>query len=251
MEEERQRGATRSGARFSARNNPHYRSYKELMSHHKKLLDPEPALTERLTRIFGISDGYLSQSTLRFRFDSPVIRSTLRSVFNRLFAKHPATPTDGFEVVTTFNCVLHNQDSSTFSIFYGQDHRAQNDFGAAPELKYGTTVIVRSVLDLHKIETNFNEEELFRLIRPGFESSNVTVYKVTNVVYLIYRYISTHSSKRGQAHHRKRVLPRISELDAVQAAGAVRADEEEEEENGGVGGARGNSSTGGGRKRKN
>lgn len=203
---DRERGELRSGGRFAARNKAHYSSYKELMSHHKKLQEEEPAITERLTRIFGVADGYLSQTTVRFRFDSPVIKTTLRSLFNRLFAKHPERAEDGFEVVTTFNCVLHNQDSSTFSLFYGQDHRAQNEYGTAPELKYGSTAIIRSLADLHKIDTSFDEEELFRLIRPGFLSSNVTVYKVTNIVYLVYRYISTKSSLRGKAHQKKRKL---------------------------------------------
>lgn len=186
-----ERGTTRSGGRFAARNTPYYASYEELMTHHKKLLSEQPAITERPARIFGIPDGYLSQTTARFRFDSPIIETSLRAEFNRLFAKYHEDPNNGFEVVVTFNCVLHNQDTGTFSLFYGQDHRASNDFGAAPELKYGTTIIVRSLLDLHKIPTDFNEEQLFTSMRRNFESSNVSIYKITNVIYLIYRYVST------------------------------------------------------------
>lgn len=195
-----ERGTLRSGERFATRNFSHYTSEKELLAHHKRLLEPEPAITTRAARIAGFNFGSLLQTTVRFRFDSTVIRSTLRRVFFDLFREHTVGSDTGFEVVVTFNAILTNQadqKNSTFSMFYGHDHRADNLSGAAPELKYGTTTLVQLLSDVDKIPVDFESEDLIRSHRRAFESSNVSIHKFINIVYLIYRYVDVASTTRA------------------------------------------------------
>jgi hypothetical protein len=193
--EQIERGFLRSGTRFAARNNPYYASVAELMSHHRRLTATEPAVTTRSTRIAGLKFGSLLQTTVRFRMDSSVIVSTLRTVFFDLFREHEESGSSGFEVVVTFNAILTNQDASSFSMFYGHDHRADNVAGAAPELKFGGTTIIRTLLDLDTIPTHFDGEQLLRAHRHAFDNSNVRIHSFVNVVYLIYRFIENPPQK--------------------------------------------------------
>jgi hypothetical protein len=202
-----ERGTLRSGERFAARNYAFYKSEKELLDHHKRLLSHEPAVTTRATRIAGLNFGSLLQTTVRFRFDSTIIRSTLRRVFFDLFREHTIGGDSGFEVVVTFNAILTNQsdeNNPTFSIFYGHDHRADNISGAAPELKYGTTTIVQLLSDVDKIPVDFESDTLIRQHRRAFESSSVSIHKFINIVYLIYRYVDVASTVSNRGSKRKR-----------------------------------------------
>ena len=194
---EMERGTLRSGERFAARNYAFYKSEKDLLAHHKRLLDPEPAITTRAARIAGLNFGSLLQTTVRFRFDSTVIRSTLRRVFFDLFREHTTREDSGFEVVVTFNAILTNQsdqNNPSFSLFYGHDHRADNISGAAPELKYGSTTLVRQLSDVDNIPVDFESDDLIRSHRRAFESSAVSIHKFVNIVYLIYRYVDVKST---------------------------------------------------------
>ena len=129
-----ERGNLRSGTRFAARNLNYYPTVKELLDHHKRLLSHQPAITTRATRIAGLNFGSLLQTTVRFRFDSTIIKSTLRAVFFNLFREHTPGADTGFEVVVTFNAILASSaEQNTYSLFYGHDHRADNLSGAAPE----------------------------------------------------------------------------------------------------------------------
>ncbi len=184
------RGLLRSGARYAARNNPHYSSLSELLSHHRRLLDPAPAVTTRGVRIAGLNSGSLLQTTVRLPFGSAAAEQTLRDLFVDLLREHSESADSGFEVVVTFNAVLTNATETTFSLFYGQDHRASNVAGAAPELRYGTTFRVRSLLDVGSVPSSFDADELVRAHRHAFENSNVHIYAFLNVVYLVYRFIA-------------------------------------------------------------
>ena len=126
---------------------------------------------------------------MRFPINSTIIQPTLRRIFFDLFTEHNESSSTGFEVVITFNAVLTNQDASTFSMFYGHDHRASNVAGAAPELKYGLTTVVRNLLGLDSVPTVFDGDQLIRAHRHAFESSNVRVHSFVNIIYLIYRFI--------------------------------------------------------------
>ena len=182
-----ERGVTRSGIRFSARNLPYYRTVGSLLEHHKRLLLPGPFVE---TRYFAAGPGSLLQTTIRFSSDHSNIRHELRRVFLDLFNQHSARSGSGFEVVTTFNAVLSNRASTSFSIFYGHDYRTDNTTGAYAGLRHGEPVLVRSLLDLHKIPSSFDLEALARTHRHAFESSDVRVVKIINVVYLVYQYRS-------------------------------------------------------------
>ena len=189
-----ERGTLRSGERFAARNYSYYPTVEELLSHHQRLLSLEPAISTRATRIAGLSVGSLLQTTVRFRFDSSVIRSTLRRVFFDLFREHTLGGDSGFEVVVTFNAVLSHSAGPSFSLFYGHDHRASNVAGAAPELKYGSTTLVKLLSDVDNIPTDFEQAALLRSHQRAFESSSVSIHSFVNIVYLIYRYVDIRTS---------------------------------------------------------
>ena len=188
------RGTLRSGERFAARNYSYYPSVAELLAHHQRLLALEPAISTRATRIAGLSVGSLLQTTVRFRFDSSVIRSTLRRVFFDLFREHTLGGETGFEVVVTFNAVLSHSAVPSFSLFYGHDHRASNIAGAAPELKFGATTLVKVLADVDNIPTDFEQATLLRSHQRAFESSSVSIHSFINIVYLIYRYVDARTS---------------------------------------------------------
>jgi hypothetical protein len=213
---ELERGTLRSGSRFAARNLPHFTSYADLIQHHQRLLSHTPAKAQRIARIANVRGGSLSQTTVRFRFDSPLIESTLWDIFNELLQEHEENSSDGFEVVTTFNAVLTNEDASSFSLFYGLDHRAGNQSGAAPELSYGNPVIIKNILDVPNIPTYFNADELIRSHSNAFDTSNVRVHSFVNVVYIIYRFVAVHVTRRPNQHGRNRAPP----LPAARASGA-------------------------------
>ena len=186
-----ERGYTRSGGRIAPRNTPHFTSLKELYSRHKRLLAATPAVT---TRIFKVSArglrtvGDLLQTTIRFRLDHPDIHGVLRDVFETLFKEHSYGPDDGFEVVVTFNAILTNADQTTFSVFYGHDYTVGNVSGARPELRFGSTIVVKSMSDLANIPTSFNAEQLAENHRHSFEASDVRVLRFLNIIYLVSRF---------------------------------------------------------------
>lgn len=135
----------------------------------------------------GRQEGTLTQTHLRFRFDFPEIRQHLVGVFTRLFALR-GNNRDAFEVVVTFNAVLHSQDTQTFSLFYGTDHRENNRMGAARELSYGNTFVVRDLSDVTAVLPHqFNAENLIETHLRAFPNSNVRVHTILNVIYLIYQ----------------------------------------------------------------
>jgi hypothetical protein len=72
-------------------------------------------------------------------------------------------------------------------VFYGHDHREDNDRGASKELGYGTTYIVKSIADSAQIPTTFDHENLLASHRDVFRDSGVRIVRFLNVVYLIYR----------------------------------------------------------------
>ena len=183
------RGLLRSGTRYRVRNSPYYSTVRELLSHHARLLEPEPAITTRAARIEGVRIGSLLQTTVRFPVGSTVIAPTLRRIFFDLFREHTEDSNSGFEVVVTFNAILTNSTETEFSLFYGHDHRASNRAGAAPELKYGNTTVVRTLLDLDAIPVTFDLNELVRSHRHAFENSNVHVHSFVSIIYLIYRFV--------------------------------------------------------------
>lgn len=189
-----ERGQLRSGGRFAARNQPFYSTLRELLQHHKRLFAKEPTISQRYFYIGGprvsLRGRSLIQTTVRYRSDYPDISQHLKTVFVDLFREHTENSTDGFEVVTTFNAILSNPEKTSFSIFYGHDHRSNNLTGAASELQpeHGT-VVVKCLPDVAKIPCNFDFEHLARLHRQSFADSNVSVYKFVSVIYLIYRFV--------------------------------------------------------------
>lgn len=187
---ERDRGATRSGAIYSALNSAHYTTIQELMSHHSRLLQHEPASATRSAIVVG-AQRHLSllQTTLRFRFDSPLIAVTLHNIFVDLFQEQPTNGIDGFEVVVTYNVILHSQDSNTYSLFYGQDHRGTNAGGAAREIRHPINFVIRNLLDVDNLPTQFNEQTLLNEHQFAFEHSNVSVHSFINVIFLIYQFV--------------------------------------------------------------
>ena len=184
-----ERGTLRSGARFAERNEAYYPSVAELLKVHKKLLDQEPAVTTRIARVGESRIGSLLLTTIRFRFDYPGIEHRLKVELLDLFREHTQNQSDGFEVVITFNAILCNHEETSFRVFYGQDFRTGNQSGAAPELKYGEAVVVRTIADIGKIPTTFDAERLLAAHKRAFENSNIKIYRFLNIIYLVIRFL--------------------------------------------------------------
>jgi hypothetical protein len=199
-----ERGDLRSGARFAARNTSYFATLKELYATHKRLLAPEPVVSTRIARVGESKIGSLLLTTIRFRFDYAAVAYRLRLELLDLFREHTQNTTDGFEVVVTFNAVLTNQNQTSYSVFYGQDFRAGNNSGAAPELKYGDTIVVNNISDIGKIPTLFDADALFASHRRAFENSNVKIFKFLNIVYLVIRFLDDSSERAPRGGHLRR-----------------------------------------------
>ena len=183
--------ATRISAAARIHGNKGYaNSVALLLKRHSTLLEYEPAVSSRdifkFTR--GRRSGSLVQTHIRFRFDYADIQKVLLTQFGRLFALQ-GDSRDAFEVVITFNAILFCKDTGTYSLFYGTDHRENNRMGAAHELRYGDTYEVRN---LQEVATNipvlFDMDQLLVQHRNAFPHSNVSVFRMLNIVYLIYQY---------------------------------------------------------------
>lgn len=182
-----ERGTTRSGRVYASRNRPYYSSEREALQRHARLLDPVPAVTTRHMSVGSSAVLKLTQTTARFVFNSPDIRDVMRRLFVKLITSYPATRNTGYEVVVTFNALLSDERASTYSVFYGHDHRTDNDRGASRELGHGDTVIVKSIADVSKIPHSFDHEHLLATHRDAFRDSGVRIVRFLNVVYLVYR----------------------------------------------------------------
>lgn len=180
--------ALRSGARFQARNQPYYTSVQQLLQHHQRLLNENPAVTQQLAVIAG--GGTLIQTTVRFPIGSNIIRTSLQDIFTDLFDQ--TQEGEHFEVVITFNAILHSPTQGTYSMFYGHDFRRDNSAGRARELSfYQDSTIVRNLLDVNNIPTNIDYDRLLYENRDAFEDSSVYIHSFVNIVYLIYKYVPT------------------------------------------------------------
>lgn len=182
--------ATRESAAARIHGNRGYcRTVVELLRQHPRLQAYEPAEASRDVFSFsrGRQRGSLIQTHVRFRFDYPQIRPYLLTLFTRLFALR-GNSSDAFEVVITFNAVLYCEDTNTYSLFYGTDHRENNRLGAAQELGLGTTYVVYNLDDVtNRLVTTFNWDEVLAAHRNAFPHSNVRVFRILNIIYLIYQ----------------------------------------------------------------
>ena len=166
------------------------RSVNELMRRHPKLQAAEPAVVDKDVFKFtqGRRVGSLIQTHVRFRFDYPNVQQYLLTVFARLFGLQ-GNSRDAFEVVITFNAILHCQDSGTYSMFYGTDFRENNRMGAAHELSYGDTYVIKNLQQVaSNLPVNFDMQDLIYRHRDAFPNSNVSVFQIINIIYLIYQY---------------------------------------------------------------
>ena len=182
-----ERGTTRSGRIYASRNKAYYSSEKEALQRHSRLTDPIPAITTRHMSVGNSSVLKLTQTTARFVFNSSYVKDTLRRLFVKLITTYPASSNTGYEVVVTFNALLADEKASTYTVFYGHDHRTENDRGASRELGFGDTIIVKSLSDVAKIPTSFDHEQLLATHRDAFRDSGVRIVRFLNVVYLVYR----------------------------------------------------------------
>ena len=157
---------------------------RELLSHHQRLLEPGPVVS---TRYVQVSRGVILQTCARFRSDHPNIRGGLTKVLIELF-RELENSDEGLEVTITFNAILADKDFTTFSLFYGQDYGEQSLEGAHSKLGFSKPVIVRNLLHLRRIPTEFDLEDLVRQFSLAFESSDIVVARLLNVVYLIHHY---------------------------------------------------------------
>jgi len=177
-----ERGQTRSGARFAARNLPYFSSIRQLLSHHQRLLEPGPVVS---TRYVHVGKGSLLQTCIRFRSDHSDIRGALSRILTELL-QELNTENEGLEISVTFNAVLSNRDSTSFSLFFGQSYGPDS-----PHSRLGLSerpVVVRNLLHVRRVPTEFNLEDLVRRFSAAFDSSDLVVAKILNVVYLVHQY---------------------------------------------------------------
>jgi hypothetical protein len=185
--------ATRSGALLRARNQPFYTSVRELMRHHQRLINENPAVTQQVAII--ANSGSLIQTTVRFPITSNVIRVNLQRVFTELLTQ--LEQGHHFEVIITFNAILYSPSQGTYSLFYGHDFRQTNQGGRAVELAfYDNSTIVRTPFDVNRIPIDIDYDRLLHLHRNAFESSNVYIHSFVNIVYLIYKYVPAAARQR-------------------------------------------------------
>lgn len=92
---------------------------------------------------------------------------------------------EGFEVSVTFNAVLSNRNATSFSLFFGQNY---GEGSAQSRLGFGRPVIVSSLLHLRRVPTSFDLEDLIRRYSLAFDSSDLVVANIINVVYLVHQY---------------------------------------------------------------
>lgn len=175
-----ERGQTRSGARFAARNLPYYQSVRQLLSHHGRLLELGPVVNSRYVRV---GPGTLEQTCIRFRSDHPDLRNSLTRVLADLF-RAQTSDFDGFEVSITFNAILRNREGTSFSLFYGQNYGQSGQ----SRLGYSEPTVIRNLLHLRRVPTEFDLEELTRRFNVAFDSSDLFVARILNVVYLVHQF---------------------------------------------------------------
>jgi len=189
MAEYKERGALRSGQRFAELNKAHCRTEAELLNRHHKLeaLKAGP-FHNRLKLSTGLGD--IDQTIVRYSTRHPDIYGDLRQVFLNLFKNSGETERSGYEVSVTFNAVLTNSDSTSFSIFYGQDYSSTSDHGVGGRLRGSERpILIRSPRDVQNIPTVFNYEDIIHQNRAAFQSSNVRIHRIINIIYLIYRFV--------------------------------------------------------------
>ena len=178
--------ALRSGNRYQARNQPFYTSVRELLQHHQRLITENPAVTQQIAVIER--SGTLIQTTVRFPVQSQIIQTSLRDVFIELLAQ--LQPNQHYEVLITFNAILHNPTLGTYSLFYGHDFRRDNQGGRARELSfYDTSTIVQNPFDVNRIPVNIDYNRLLHEHRDVFQDSGVRIHSFINIIYLVYKYI--------------------------------------------------------------
>lgn len=185
-----QRASRQSAAARIHGNKAYCKSVTELLQRHSKLIEYAPAEADRPVFRFGKGRrrGVLMQTHVRFRFDYPTILTSLLDTFDRLFA-FQGSKKDPFEVVVTFNAILHCNDTKTYSIFYGTDHRQNNYMGSARELSFGETYVIRNLSEVAaNVPVQFDMQDLLHRHRNAFPNSNVSVFRILNIVYLIYQF---------------------------------------------------------------
>ena len=179
-----------SAAERIHQNRGYAQSVKELLRRHPKLTQYEPEEATRDVFRFsrGMKSGVLTQTHVRFRFDYKDIQKRLLKVFGLLFALQ-GNSKDSFEVIITFNAILYCKDTNTYSLFYGTDHRENNRMGAANELGFGGTYIVNSLPEVSaNIPCVFDMQDVIAHHRNAFPNSNVSVFKIVNIIYMIYQF---------------------------------------------------------------
>lgn len=106
-----------------------------------------------------------------------------------------------FDVTVTGNAVLVGNTVRRYYLFFGQDFG-----GFKPrEVTLRKAKVVSSVADAMKLRTTFTVEEFAEEFRRGFPNSDVSVHSLTNIVYLVRRYL-------GDFRRQRRIGQRLRRL---------------------------------------
>lgn len=93
------------------RNRPYASSLKDLLRRHKRLTAVRVEISSREGKVPKIPHGSLLTTVVRMHVSVKNKSEILRDLFFDLFREHSESKEEGFEVVVTFNAVLHNQVS--------------------------------------------------------------------------------------------------------------------------------------------
>jgi len=112
----------------------------------------------------------------------------ITELFQELGSDH-----EGFEVSVTFNAILSDKDSTSFSLFFGQNYGPDSP---RSRLAYSEKpLVVANLTHLRRLPTEFNLEDLVRRYSLAFDSSNLVVVRIVNIVYLVHQYTEDPKSR--------------------------------------------------------
>ena len=109
QQQELERGQLRSGRRFAKRVRD-YTTEKELLKHHKNLINQPIYRHSSEAKLANLKYGTLICTTIRVSVTTNpnIVDEYLYDHFFEQFRLHTESPNSGFEVCLTFNCITKN-----------------------------------------------------------------------------------------------------------------------------------------------
>jgi hypothetical protein len=142
-------------------------------------------------------------ATLRLPAEYPDYREALRTAFSELYEWYGA---GYFDVSVTANVILRGQSERTFSVFYGQDFSTdeieERDFSMIRSQR------IKDMSQAYRLRINYTAADFGGAFFSYFDDSDVSVYGVVNIVYVMKRVLDNFSvqKKLGRGGPRGRMV---------------------------------------------